>query len=164
MRVNLRLRARFEQIDLNFPGAVFTSLSLTHLPHSFLCRCQCHTILTSRMAQQMLLPPPFKRTLSQGESLALVQIFLNASLACIAHSRELIPWTSPCFRTRHIDQINLEDQRAEQSLYSAFQDCTSEQVEGGQEIKILVRGRHRRADQMLDMLVSVTIYATLRPC
>ncbi|EXJ61174.1 uncharacterized protein A1O5_11966 [Cladophialophora psammophila CBS 110553] len=105
------------------------------------------------MAQQILLVPPSERTLSQAESLAVVQIFLNASLACIAHTRELIPWTSPCFRTRHVDQLALEDHpRTGGSLYSAFQALASQTAAEGQEIKILVRGGHRHADQMLDML------------
>ena len=109
------------------------------------------------MAQQLLLTPSSKQTLSQAGSLALVQIFLNTSLACIAHARELIPWTSSCFRTRYIDQINLDDQPNGQNLYSSFQAMTSKGVSEGQEIKILVRGGHRRADQMLDMLVSVDV-------
>ncbi|OQV03309.1 HORMA domain-containing protein [Cladophialophora immunda] len=105
------------------------------------------------MAQQILLAPPSERTLSQAESIAVVQIFLNASLACIAHTRELIPWTSPCFRTRYVDQITLEDDPpAGGSLYSAFQALTSLTAGEGQEIKLLVRGGHQRADQILDML------------
>ncbi|OAP54663.1 hypothetical protein AYL99_11111 [Fonsecaea erecta] len=105
------------------------------------------------MAQQILLAPPSERTLSQAESLAVVQIFLNASLACIAHTRELIPWTSPCFRKGYIGQITLEDDpSAGGSLYSAFQALTPEIAGEGQEIKLLVRGGHRRADQILDML------------
>ncbi|OAL22115.1 hypothetical protein AYO22_07475 [Fonsecaea multimorphosa] len=94
------------------------------------------------MAQQILLAPPSERTLSQAEGLAVVQIFLNASLACIAHARELIPWTSPCFRTGYVDQITLEDDPpGGESLYSAFQGLTSEKTVGeGQEIKLLEQG------------------------
>ncbi|OAL36722.1 hypothetical protein AYO20_04054 [Fonsecaea nubica] len=107
------------------------------------------------MAQQVLLAPPTERILSQAESLAVVQIFLNASLACIAHTRELIPWTSSCFRTRYVDQITLEsDSSAGESLYSAFQSLAPESPGEGQEVKLLVRGGHRCADQMLDMLVN----------
>ncbi|KIW93161.1 uncharacterized protein Z519_05766 [Cladophialophora bantiana CBS 173.52] len=105
------------------------------------------------MAQQILLAPPSERTLSQAESLAVVQIFLNASLACIAHTRELIPWTSACFRTRYVDQLALEDHpHTGGSFYSAFQALASQTAGKGQEIKTLVRGGHRHADQILDML------------
>ena len=107
------------------------------------------------MAQRLLLVPPLGRTLSQAESLALVQIFLNVSLACIAHARQLIPWTSPCFSTRYVDQINLDDQPDGQTLYSAFQAHNPNHIGEGQEIKVLVRGGHPRADQLLDMLVGV---------
>ena len=112
------------------------------------------------MAQQVLLADPSKRVLSQAESLAVVQIFLNASLACIAHARELIPWTATCFRTRYVDQIGLDDQADGQTLYSAFQASSSMDDSEGQEIKTLVHGGHRRADQILDMLVRHT-HATL---
>lgn len=105
------------------------------------------------MSQRLLLAPPERRSLNQSESLALVQIFLNASLACISHTRELIPWTSPGFRTRYIDQIDPEIPPGEQDLYAAFQALTSKNSNGGQEIRILVRGGHKRADQLLDMLV-----------
>ncbi|OAG41271.1 hypothetical protein AYO21_04434 [Fonsecaea monophora] len=107
------------------------------------------------MAQRVLLAPPTERILSQAESLAVVQIFLNASLACIAHTRELIPWTSSCFRTRYVNQITLEsDSSAGESLYSAFQSLAPESAGEGQEVKLLVRGGNRCADQMLDMLVN----------
>jgi hypothetical protein len=107
------------------------------------------------MAEQVLLVSPLDRTISQAESFALVQIFLNVSLACIAHARELIPWTSPCFSTRYIDQITLGDQEEGQIAYSAFQALPSNQAHEGQIMKVLVRGGHKRADQILDMLVGL---------
>lgn len=111
------------------------------------------------MAQQAVLVPPSKQTLSQAESLALVQIFLNASLACIAHTRELIPWTSQCFRTKYIDQINLKDQLTGETFYSSF--LASDVITEGQEIKVLVRKAHRHADQILNMLVGMNTQASL---
>ena len=107
------------------------------------------------MAEQLLLRPLVKQTLSQTESLAFIQIFLNVSLACIAHARELIPWTSPSFITRYIDQITLEDTHEGQTAYSNFQALAPDQISEGQEVKALVRGGHRRADQILDMLVRI---------
>ncbi len=108
------------------------------------------------MSQQLLLAPPAQssgRSLSQAESLALVQIFLNASLACISHTRELFPWTSVCFRTRYIDQLDPANLLSDCDLYAAFQALTSKDSKQGQEIRILVRGGNQRADLMLDMLV-----------
>ncbi|KAJ9614524.1 hypothetical protein H2200_002661 [Cladophialophora chaetospira] len=104
------------------------------------------------MAHQIVQASPSQRSLSQAESLALVQIFLNASLACIAHARELIPWTASCFHTRYIDQIDIEYPREGQTLYSAFQASSSTDSSEGQAIKILTHGGNRSADQILDML------------
>ncbi|KIX04221.1 uncharacterized protein Z518_07775 [Rhinocladiella mackenziei CBS 650.93] len=104
------------------------------------------------MSEQLLLPAPFKRNLSQTESLALVQIFLNVSLACISHTRELIPWISTCFQTRYIHQIDPASLTSDHSLYSAFQTSDSEGVGRGQEVRVLARGGHRSADRILDLL------------
>ncbi|EXJ54587.1 hypothetical protein A1O7_09928 [Cladophialophora yegresii CBS 114405] len=104
------------------------------------------------MAQRLLLAQPSERLLSQDQSLALVQIFLNAALACIAHARELIPWTAPCFCTRRIDEIVFDDEQNAKALYSSFQAVTQQEAGEGQEVKVLVPGGHRRADQLLEML------------
>lgn len=105
------------------------------------------------MAKQLLLAPPAQENLSRASSIALVQIFLNACLACISHTRELVPWTSASFRTRYIDEIDVTNDTDGCSLYDAFLNLPSQDPSGGQEIRILVRGGQRRADQMLDMLV-----------
>ncbi|KAK5369347.1 hypothetical protein LTR20_007627 [Exophiala xenobiotica] len=104
------------------------------------------------MSEQLVLPRPSEQLLTQEKSLALVQIFINASLACIAHTRELIPWTSPCFRVRYIDQINAVIDADEVDLYRAFSALEGESTDCGQEIRFLIRGGHTRADQMLEML------------
>lgn len=109
------------------------------------------------MTEQLLLSARAGPTITQEQGLALVQIFVNASLACIAHARELIPWTSPCFRTRYIEQINTVIDADARSLYSAFKALEGNASSGGQEIRILVRGVHKRADQMLEMLVRFTL-------
>ncbi|KIV83182.1 hypothetical protein PV11_05232 [Exophiala sideris] len=92
-----------------------------------------------------------EHSLNQATSLALVQIFLNASLACIAHTRELIPWTSPCFRTRYIGQMQPALATEQKNLYTAFQGLEPDAT-NGQEIRIFIRGGHSKADQLLDML------------
>jgi hypothetical protein len=88
------------------------------------------------------------------EGIALIQIFLNTSLACIAHTRELIPWNSPCFQTRYVDHKSLQASTAGSNLYSTFQNTASKKTNASQEVKVLVRGGHRRADKILDMLAS----------
>ena len=107
------------------------------------------------MAAQLLLPSPSKQSLSHEECIALVQIFVNASLACIAHTRELIPWVAPCFRTRYIGQIDPASFTNDKGLYSAFQTLESNRCNTSQEIRVLVRGGHKYADQMLEMLVEL---------
>lgn len=91
-------------------------------------------------------------SLNKDQSLELVKIFLNASLACICHTRELINWQSECFRTRYIDQVslNVED------IYHSF--CGPESASPGksQEVRVLIRGGSRRADAILDMVVRMT--------
>ncbi|EXJ82467.1 hypothetical protein A1O3_06280 [Capronia epimyces CBS 606.96] len=104
------------------------------------------------MAEQHLLLASPGQSLSRIESLSLVQIFLNASLACIAHTRELIPWMSPCLQTRYIDHIDPSLLVSDESLYTTFQAFDSKGARSGQEIRILVRGGHKRADQILEML------------
>lgn len=110
------------------------------------------------MTEQHLLLAAHGRSLSKTESLSLVQIFLNASLACLAHTRELIPWMSPCLRTRYIDHIDPSVLVSDGSLYAELQALEPKDVAGGQEIRILVRGGHKRADQILEMLVSIAYW------
>jgi hypothetical protein len=92
-------------------------------------------------------------------SVAFVQIFLNISLACIAHTRELIPWNSPCFQTRFVDQKSLQGSTTGNNLYSTFQNSVFKRNNASQEVKVLVRGGHRRADKILNMLASCSSLA-----
>ncbi|KPI40881.1 Meiosis-specific protein hop1 [Cyphellophora attinorum] len=86
--------------------------------------------------------------LSKDQSLALVKIFLNASLACICHTRELINWESACFRKRYVDHISLKGD----SVYESF--CSSDPPSPGssQEIRVLARGHDHRANALLNMI------------
>lgn len=102
-------------------------------------------LITDEESQQ------FKSRLSKKQSLALVQIFLNTSFACICHVRELIPWTADCFRTRQIDQVRLH--RDHRDLYQAFCGDDTQQPGISQEIKVLVRSSVTRANRLLDLIV-----------
>ena len=108
--------------------------------------------------EQLLLPMPVQPSehesteLSQEQSVALVQIFLNASLACICYARELLDWRSPCFRTRRIGDISLDCSPDE--IYHAFVSLDRVEEETSQEIRVLVRSQNHRANRILDMIVS----------
>lgn len=108
--------------------------------------------------EQLLLPAvaqPAEKAhmeLSQEQSVALVEIFLNSSLACICYSRELLNWQSSCFRRRCIDDISLECSPDE--IYSSFIRLDSELQAGSQELRVLVRSQNHRANRILNMLAS----------
>lgn len=106
------------------------------------------------MASQLMLAPPASQQsqaqLTSAQSLALVKIFLNSSLACICHTRELINWQADCFRKRYIDHIALEDD----NVYDNFCDHEPAAPGSSQEIRVLVRGSNSPANRMLDMIVS----------
>ncbi|ETN43689.1 uncharacterized protein HMPREF1541_02848 [Cyphellophora europaea CBS 101466] len=104
------------------------------------------------MASHLMLAPlahhKSQVELTEAQSLALVKIFLNASLACICHTRELLDWQSTCFRKRYINQISLEDENS----YDNF--CHFDPAAPGhsQEIRILVRSNDQAANQLLDLI------------
>lgn len=87
--------------------------------------------------------------LSKDQSLALVKIFLNASVACICHTRELIDWEADCFRKRYVDQISLNTD----NMYESFCNVDPSVVGSSQEIRVLVRGCDDKSDALLDMIV-----------
>jgi HORMA domain len=90
--------------------------------------------------------------LTPAESLALVKIFLNASMACIFHTRELLNWSSNCFRTRFVDDITLR-QKSDR-IYPTFCHNDSESTKLSQEVRVLVRSDNKSANSILEMLVS----------
>jgi len=95
---------------------------------------------------QLVMP----EALSHAKCLDVVKVFLNSSIACIAHTRELIPWTSPCFHTRFIDQLAVSND----DIYKSFCSSGETQNEGiSQEVRVLIRGTDRKADQILDLIV-----------
>ena len=109
--------------------------------------------------EQLLLPMPVQASehesmeSAQAQSVALVQIFLNASLACICYARELLDWRSPCFKKRRIGDISLECSPDE--IYNAFVSLDCVEEETSQEIRVLVRSQNHRANRILDMIVSI---------
>lgn len=106
------------------------------------------------MASQLMLAPSAPQQsqaqLTGAQSLALVKIFLNSSLACICHTRELINWQTDCFRKRYIDHISLDNDNA----YDNFRDRHPAVPGASQEIRVLVRGSNHQANNILDMIVS----------
>ena len=112
------------------------------------------------MASQALVAPvpkllrSSKNSLSPAQSLTVVEVFINAALACICHTRGLIPWDSACFRKRYIDDLQSDFWKTDSNGYSAF--CDREPVDSAgesQEFRILKRGEDRRADRVLNMIV-----------
>lgn len=107
------------------------------------------------MASSMLLP--FNSSLVQDtelsfeQSLALVKIFVNASLACICHTRALLNWSSDCFRTRFIDDVSLNHEP--DRIYDAFCGIDTSSTKPSQELRVLVRSQNPRANGIIDMMV-----------
>jgi hypothetical protein len=107
------------------------------------------------MAMQMMMMAPSasqqsQLELTEAQSLALVKIFINSSLACICHTRELIDWQSDCFRKRYIDHINLNDH----DVYHNFRDVNPTSAGSSQEVRVLVRGNDHQGNAILNMIVS----------
>ena len=94
------------------------------------------------------------QALTPDQSLAVVDIFINAAIACICHTRELIPWDSACFKTRYIDDLNSEFWKTGPNKYYTFCD-TEPNIPSvkSQEFRILRRGEDKRADGILDLIV-----------
>lgn len=106
------------------------------------------------MSSHVLFPNPIDQALSPSESLAGIQIFLNVSLACISYTRRLIPWQASCFRTRYVDQITAATACTPLDPYACFCALDTQPPNPSQELRVLVKGGHEYADQILDMLVT----------
>lgn len=104
---------------------------------------------------QMRSTPPREGELSSEQSLALVKIFVNASLACICHTRELLDWSSDCFRKRFIDDVSLDHEPGE--IYNAFCSLESPSTKPSQEVRVLVQSGSSRANGVLDMIVCMLV-------
>ena len=116
--------------------------------------CSCHTHRRGIMSLQLMLAAPAQaQALTMEQSLCLVKVFLNASIACICFARGLIPPRSPTYQDRRVDDLDLVTARC--STYADFLSFPGELSMNGnsQQFKILLRGRDKRADQILDLLV-----------
>jgi hypothetical protein len=114
------------------------------------------------MATQMFFVSPLAVSsspaprLSPAQSLAIVKIFINASIACICHARALIPWDSACFRVRYINDLHSDYWKNDiDKYYSAFCDLEPALPSAkSQEFRILTRGVDTRVNDILDLIVS----------
>lgn len=94
-------------------------------------------------------------------NLGFVHIFLNASIACILYTRRLIHWQSACFLSRTESQLtrpqSLQCVENASDIHERFcsADWTHDPDDStSQAFKVMRRGGHRCADQILEMLVS----------
>jgi hypothetical protein len=108
-------------------------------------------MVSDRLAVKSLTSPQDVE-LSPDQSVALVKIFINASMACIFHTRELLDWSSSCFRTRFVDDIML--QQKPDRIYSTFCHDDSESTKPSQEVRVLVHSNNKSANGILEMIVS----------
>jgi hypothetical protein len=94
--------------------------------------------------------------LSQEQSLCLVKIFLNASLGCICFARGLIPSDSPSYQDRRVDDLMLIPLTSSPASYHNFLSFQGQLSVNhhSQPFKILVRGKDKRADHILNLVVS----------
>lgn len=88
--------------------------------------------------------------LDPKQSLAMVKIFINASIACICHTRQLLDWQSDCFRKRFIDDAALDGKPDE--IYYTFCHVDSRSSKPSQEVRVLVQSNDKRANCILDMM------------
>ncbi len=116
--------------------------------------------MASQQLQMRSMPPPVGG-LSAEQSLALVKIFVNASLACICHTRELLDWSSECFKKRFIDDVSLDHEPDE--IYNAFCRLESSSTKPSQEVRVLVPTGSSRANGVLSMVVCSFVATLIIP-
>lgn len=124
-----------------------------HPPIQVHCTLLCTVCSSVIMSVKSSQPTLHEHSLSHTQSLAWVQIFLNISVACICHVRELIPWQATCFRTIHLEQIEKMIRLPQGNPYSALCSIDPNPNATSQELRILLKGGHRHSDQLLEMLV-----------
>ncbi len=85
------------------------------------------------------------------QSLSLVQIFLNAAIATLLYTRQIIKHHSGVFSQRCVgDLLGLSGPLS----YKDFLDLSTQAEDiRSQAFKILIKGRSQRADQILTLLV-----------
>lgn len=101
--------------------------------------------------------------LSQEQSLCLVKVFINASLGCICFARGLIPSDSPTYQDRRVDDLLLIPFTSSLASYHSFlsyQGRLSVDNES-QLFKVLLGGKDKRADQILNLVVCPRSYVSM---
>ena len=91
------------------------------------------------------------------QSLSFVEIFLNAALASVLYTRELLKHDSSVFSERCVaDLLGLSGP----VTYQDFLGLNTEAGHGKSQVfKILVKGRSQRADRILTLLVRIRLPA-----
>jgi hypothetical protein len=129
------------------------------------------------MSFQLMLPAPMEARhvsqdtrrgetepqLSQEQSLCLVKVFINASLGCICFARGLIPSDSPTYQDRRVDDlllIHLTSSLASYHSFLSYQGHPSVDNES-QLFKVLLGGKDKRADQILNLVVCHRSYVSM---
>lgn len=87
------------------------------------------------------------------QSLSFVQIFLNAAVASVLYTRELLKHDSVVFSDRCIADLLGASGPVTYTDFSALD--TQSVHSNSQAFKILVKGRSQKADRILTLLVSV---------
>lgn len=96
---------------------------------------------------------PQANRLTAAQSLALMKIFVNASIANICWARELLPYHSSCFQSRFMN--DLRNWQQENGGYESFRDSRFSHKPGhSQEFKILAKSENSNSNQVLKLLVS----------
>jgi hypothetical protein len=129
--------------------------SLTLLMRLTSCDLNLNNMASSQLFAS---PPPLSRSsikvLSSAESLAVVEIFINAALACICHKRKLLPWGSDAFCTRYIDDLQSDYWKHDANKYSTFCDTEPSTLSStSQQFRVLVRSDVERGNSILDLIV-----------
>ena len=94
----------------------------------------------------------------QNSLFGIVQVFINASIACICFERGLLPQKSPAFIDRFVDDLG--DQKSRRLL--TYNDFLQIKQSGGgkQAFKILTKGQDKKADAILNLLVCFCVSQT----
>lgn len=102
-----------------------------------------------------LLSSSQKRQMSHEQSLCVVKIFINASIGCVCFTRALIPQLSSAFQDRYVKDLLPNTSPVTPLSYDGFlaADLRKREEEHSQQFKILVRGKDKRVDRILDLVV-----------
>jgi HORMA domain len=92
-------------------------------------------------------------TISPQQSLSFVQIFLNAAIASVLYTRELLKHDSTAFSDRCV--TDLQGESGPVTYDDLLQLSTQTANAKSQAFKILVKGQSNKADKILVLLVRI---------